>query len=322
MFDEKEIVITNLTDVEFEELCFDLLFELGFDELQWRRGGADNGRDIEGIKYFDSPLIGKYKEKWFFECKRYTKGVPPDQLNSKIAWADAEKPKHLVFFISSYLTSGARTWLEKLENDKFYKIHTIEEKQLKKLVLSKPRLIREYFSSDLQKLMRDSIRSWVLHNIVPEPQLIRTLSESEEADQFSIEELAFLWNAAKYRFEEVALNMEDSFEASIDWMFRLLANNANVNMPVLNISDSLCLLDEREGSSSFDLVYNKIYSAEVAFLVEGSETIALYSFVRDNDGEGIEVLVEQNSSLTCYIRHIPSNAKVELFNVKKTLGNT
>src|SRR5437016_10260108 len=92
-----------LTDKQFEELCFDLLALSGFEKLEWRQGGADSGRDIQGTFVSANPLDIHNEETWFFECKHHKTGISPDQLNGKIAWADAEKPKHLVFIVSSYL---------------------------------------------------------------------------------------------------------------------------------------------------------------------------------------------------------------------------
>ena len=112
IFEEDDIDFLSLSDRQFEELCFDLLLSMDYQDLVWRQGGADSGRDIEGRRTVNNPLIGAYPEEWFFECKRYENAVPPEKLNSKIAWADAENPQHLVFFISSYLSNNARTWIE------------------------------------------------------------------------------------------------------------------------------------------------------------------------------------------------------------------
>lgn len=48
-----------LSPTEFERLCFELLLKLGYSELAWRQGGADNGRDIEGSLNFSTPILEK-----------------------------------------------------------------------------------------------------------------------------------------------------------------------------------------------------------------------------------------------------------------------
>lgn len=75
--------LDHLTPTEFEEFCFDLLKELDFKNVNWRKGtghkasSSDDGRDIECEKLIID-VDGKIStEKWFIECKRYKKGVPP-----------------------------------------------------------------------------------------------------------------------------------------------------------------------------------------------------------------------------------------------------
>lgn len=117
-----DIKFEEITPRGFENLCYDLLIKFNFHNLIWREGGADNGRDIEANYNFINP-IKKIETKWFFECKHYNSGgVPPNDINSKITWADAENPDYLVFVLSSYLTNGARTWLEKIESKKNIKL--------------------------------------------------------------------------------------------------------------------------------------------------------------------------------------------------------
>lgn len=202
-FDEQDIDFLSLTDKEFEELCFDLLLRLGYKGLVWRQGGADSGRDIEGRLSVNNSLVDKYEERWFFECKRYEKGIPPEAINSKIAWADAEKPKHFVIFVSSYLSNSTRIWLEKISSDKSYIIHTIESKQLKQLLLGFPEIISEYFLDDYTKLLIDSRKTWLIHNLLPDLGTLSTLLKNIDEERLSVDELAFLWCSAKIRTSEI-----------------------------------------------------------------------------------------------------------------------
>ena len=299
----------RLSPAQYEELCFDLLDELGFKRLVWRQGGADDGRDIQGAREVSASIVETFEEKWFFECKRYEKGVPPEQLNSKIAWADAEKPKHLVFLVSSYVTTGARDWLSKIAKDKFYRIHLVEGKRLKSLIARSQSLSLRYFSSDAQKLMQQAHRAWLHHNLVPEPELLRTLADTYNLEEYTTPQLAFLWAALKVRLNELMANMTESWCESYDIIFSMLKQHSNTEEPVLRADEGWSLIDEIEGSSDCDVVYTKVYAAQVAHLVGHTENIALYCLVRDSDGEGIEVLVDQDSSLTCRIRHIAKGAR-------------
>jgi len=314
-----EINFNLLSHQRFEELCFDLLMELSFRKLVWRQGGADNGRDIQGTRDVTPGLVESFEETWFFECKRYENGVPPEALNSKIAWADAERPKHLVFFISSYVTNNARTWLATISKDKFYKVHLIEGKQLQHLVLRSQNLVTRYFSSNVQRLMQQAHRTWVLHNLIPEPWLLRTLAETQNLSEYEPGQLAFLWVSLKLRFEDLNANMADSWEESYDIIFSMLKRHAKMEGSVLDTVGDWSLIEEKEGETDYDLVYSKVYAAQVAHLTDQVEYIALYSLVRDGEGEGLEVLVDQDSSLTYHIRHIPEGARSALTAAKVAL---
>ncbi len=319
MIQPTELNFQSLTPIQFEELCFDLLDELGFKRLVWRQGGADDGRDIQGVREISPRIVEPYEETWFFECKRYEKGVPPDDLSSKVTWADAEKPKHLVFLISSYITSGAREWLSKIEEDKPYKIHLVEGKQLQNLICRSQNLTSRYFASDAQKLMQEAHRAWIHHNLVPEPELLRTLADTMYLEEYSTPQLAFLWAALKVRVRELLANMDDSWSESYDIIFSMLKQRANTEEAVLRSDEGWSLIDEIETHSYTDLVYSKVYAAQVAHIVGHVEYIALYCLVRDSEGEGIEVLVDQDSSLSCRIRHIASDARTALQEAKRFL---
>lgn len=76
--------LSHLDPTEFEELCRDLLEEIGFQNINWRKGTdlnaspADQGRDIE-CEYHKAEVDGSIEiERWFIECKHYAKssGVP------------------------------------------------------------------------------------------------------------------------------------------------------------------------------------------------------------------------------------------------------
>jgi hypothetical protein len=78
--------LDHLTDVEFEQFCYDLLLELSFTNINWRKGTglssnpSDRGRDIECrliVKDIDEET---YLETWFIECKHYKREVPPDAI--------------------------------------------------------------------------------------------------------------------------------------------------------------------------------------------------------------------------------------------------
>ncbi|MEL0649946.1 restriction endonuclease [Algibacter sp. TI.3.09] len=183
----------QITPRAFENLCYDLLVTYNFHNLIWREGGADNGRDIEG-NYFFRNTIKNLETKWFFECKRYSSGgVLPADISSKITWADAEQPDYLVFFISSYLTNNARTWLEKIEPQKQYEIVIIEGEDLKNRLLKYPELIERYFSLNRYEQLFNDVRDYkTKFNINPSFEFLKEISENIDLAKLDKNEIGFI----------------------------------------------------------------------------------------------------------------------------------
>lgn len=82
----------ELDAIEFEEFCFELLSSLEHVvAVDWRKGTpkpaspSDRGRDIVAdVERID--IDGsKHVERWFIDCKHYSKGVPPEALHGLLA---------------------------------------------------------------------------------------------------------------------------------------------------------------------------------------------------------------------------------------------
>ena len=189
-----DINFAQISPNEFERLCYELLLKYGYIELAWRQGGADNGRDIDGYLFFTNQLYQK-KTKWFFECKHYTQsGVPPAELNSKIAWADAERPDYLVIFVSSYITVPARTWLNGIRATKNYDIVVIEGEEIKNRLIQFPELIEAYFSENrFEQLFLDIKKHWLKYHIKPSYRVLSEIATHIDPAKFTLNELGFLF---------------------------------------------------------------------------------------------------------------------------------
>lgn len=195
LYSEKDIDFSLISDSLFEELCFDLLKRHGFTSLQWRQGGADQGRDIQGEFWPINPLVESYKDIWFFECKNYLGGVSLDKLKTKFAWADANKVDHLVFLMSSYPTNPCRDWLEKMKKQVFYKVHVIEGKQLKDLILQYDELVERYFLNKSQRIFRNTFIDWATVGIFPDPERLNVFYSTINPEVLTREEMAFVLTA-------------------------------------------------------------------------------------------------------------------------------
>ena len=209
IFEETDIEFSRLDDHTFEELCFDLLLRAGFLSLEWRQGGADKGRDIEGTYAVTLPLVGLTSERWFVECKHYSHGVPVDEITSKIAWADACRPQRFLLVTTGYLSTASRDWLEKLRPSKPYSISFIEGKQLKSLLLGYPDLVTRYFSDEFAVTLQQALRDWTMHGLLPSKESLYLVSQRLDPRKLSPFELSFLLCSYFARADEIAAWAEE-----------------------------------------------------------------------------------------------------------------
>jgi hypothetical protein len=144
--------LSHLSDTEFEHFCFDLLRSLDFVNLSWRKGTglnsspADQGRDIQGELLKKDVDGSEHHEKWFVECKHYSKGVPPEKLQSAITWANAERPDVLLIVTSSFLSNPAKNYIKQFQdqNKPPYRLKIWELTNLENLSAGKADLRRRY----------------------------------------------------------------------------------------------------------------------------------------------------------------------------------
>lgn len=246
--DEDDIDFSRLSGADFEELCFDLLHRLGFHGLEWRRGGADQGRDIEAKLVVTNALVGVREESWFIECKNLAKGVSVGGLADKIAWADAERPEHFVIVTSTYVTASARQWLKEIRRSKSYQIHSLEGKQLKVLTLGFPDLVERYFLDHFRRLLQDAVRRWVFSEILPSPEELDVLSKNLITHKLDLASAAFLWISRRITTdrvddwcEEHDVSINDRAIAEISE--RLVSKSVQSAVPLLADFESILALE-------------------------------------------------------------------------------
>lgn len=189
---EEDIDFKLISWKRFEELCFELLIKYQFHSLVWRQGGGDSGRDIEATYTTSNSIIGSYDDKWFIECKHHKKGLEVTDISTKIDWAVAEKADHFLLITSTYLTQTTRDWLNKKKETLQLKVHLIEGKQLKYLLVSLPDIVNRYFSNDYLDLVKSTYKNWILHQILLDSKALLSLHGNLEVRRLSQEELAFL----------------------------------------------------------------------------------------------------------------------------------
>jgi restriction endonuclease len=142
----------NLDETDFEEFCHDLVVELGFVNVDWRKGTSkkaspsDRGRDlvaqlarvdVDGHRYF---------ETWFIDCKHYTRGVPPEALQGLLTWAEAERPSTALVVASGFLSNPAKDWLSLYERNRHppFRIRHWEKPALEHMIAKHPDLMARH----------------------------------------------------------------------------------------------------------------------------------------------------------------------------------
>jgi hypothetical protein len=147
-----KLAFNRLSPTEFEEFCYDLLEELDFSNLDWRKGTgkksspADSGRDIVGYVNRTDVDKTKLQEKWFVDCKHHSAGIPAKELQNLLAWAEAERPDVALFIVSNFLTNSAKDYLEayKRNNHPPFKIRCWERPTLASLTRGKRDFLQMY----------------------------------------------------------------------------------------------------------------------------------------------------------------------------------
>jgi hypothetical protein len=140
----------KLSDTEFEEFAYDLLEELGFVNLDWRKGTgkktspADSGRDIIAHSRRTDVDQSQLSERWFVDCKHYVKGVPAKELHNLLAWAQAERPDVALFVVSNFLSNHAKDYLEayKRNNNPPFTIKVWERTNIESMTRGKRDLLQ------------------------------------------------------------------------------------------------------------------------------------------------------------------------------------
>lgn len=193
---KNDIDFDLIDDKEFEDLCFELLWRLGFENVKWRGGPNDQGRDIEANLNINNPLLGNISENWHIECKKYSGRIPKSIINDKIDWADANKPDKLVFLVSSHLSNQTRDWLKKISASKPYKVYVLEGNDLKNILTRFPDIIRTYFSKGDLGHLRYLMKTWLLHDGEPSTVTLRRFLNYLDMESLADNELIYLFSAA------------------------------------------------------------------------------------------------------------------------------
>jgi hypothetical protein len=136
-----DIDFSTLSAHEFEELVADLLVDLGF---RAERDVIFQGRQFDFRIHFESmdPFGGSFAENWLIEVKHYSSGrlsVAVVTQFANIALAMRDQKTRIALVTSSQVTSAARDIIRQSP------VLLIEGVELKRILLTRPDLVRRHF---------------------------------------------------------------------------------------------------------------------------------------------------------------------------------
>lgn len=310
-FNEEDIDFSNLSSDKFEELCYDLLIKYEFHSLRWKKGGSDNGRDIECYNTVTNPLLGSYNEKWFVECKNHKKAVNVSDIDSKFAWADAENIDNLLIIASPYLSKSTHEWIEKRNIN--YNVHIIEAKKLKLLLLSHEDLVIKYFMDKGMRYLYHLKQKWIQERILPSANDLDIIYKNDLGNnsKLSIEETGFIWNSYIYTDSDIELYCDRHNRIiSFEKLNKKLSSNTNVKF-VFNKEKFLEIKQMGwQIIPNYDM-YKSGFYGEVVVKRSSKKIDGIYSCSIDKKNEkGLEVLVLRENKIIVEVAFWKNQAKI------------
>ena len=148
--EEWKNIIGKLSPKNFEHLCYQLVKAMpGFVNVDLRDGSYDSGRDIDAIYRKKAPdSITEITEKWRFECKKYSNGIPFDDISGKIKQADLNKIDKLVIMSNMHLTPACKDEIKNIQNNSNCKIIDWTGVHFQDILFQYPDICKEFFSDE------------------------------------------------------------------------------------------------------------------------------------------------------------------------------
>ncbi|MCM2417666.1 restriction endonuclease [Streptomyces sp. RKAG293] len=148
----------DMDETQFEEFCFELMREVGFVNLDWRKGTglvaspSDSGRDIVAQLPREELDGRQYLETWFVDCKHYQRGVPPDKIAGLLSWATAERADVALVVASNFLSNPCKDFLKSYEvnNRPPFRVRYWERPNIARLLEGRDEFINRYLRTEMR----------------------------------------------------------------------------------------------------------------------------------------------------------------------------
>lgn len=121
----------------------------GFVNVQLRDGSADGGRDIEAEYICQMPDgITERREKWWFECKKYSNGIPFDVIAGKIYRANGQRINRFVIMSNMHLTPQCQDEIDNIKDTIFCDIIDWTGLNFQDILFKYPHICDEFFPDE------------------------------------------------------------------------------------------------------------------------------------------------------------------------------
>lgn len=154
-FLQEELDYSDISPVEFENLVFHLLDEMGFSNLSWRKGGegnsaTDGGRDLEATFWTVLPAKSK-EEKYWIEVKYRKKQLEKSQVQKTVLNASGNNLKDNILIVTNKTISNpTMDWVKDFQDThKTPCISVWQGHDLELLLRKNPRTLAKFLPSSL-----------------------------------------------------------------------------------------------------------------------------------------------------------------------------
>jgi tetratricopeptide (TPR) repeat protein len=166
--EEWKNVIGELSPKIFEYLCYELVKSMpGFVSVDLRDGSYDSGRDIDATYRGKAPDgITEIAETWRFECKKYSNGIPFDDISGKINQASLKRIDKLVIMSNMHLTPACKDGISDVQNTLNCNVFDWTGVHFQDILFQYPDICKEYFpDEELPQRFLDTKRPQELINV-------------------------------------------------------------------------------------------------------------------------------------------------------------
>lgn len=154
-FLQEKLDFSEISPVDFENLAFHLLDEMGFSNLNWRKGGegnsaTDGGRDLEATFWTVLPAVSK-EERYWFEVKYRSNQLEKSQVQSTVLNAAGNNSKdNVVIITNKTISNPTLDWIKEFQDaHKNPNISVWQGHDLDLLLRKNPRTLARFLPSSL-----------------------------------------------------------------------------------------------------------------------------------------------------------------------------